>query len=91
MHAAPASHSACGLGSDGTQLVTLVREAGPNLELPGAMVTDGGSGGTVAVFWPSGEGMAPSVRSRIATDARMVTGRRSTSDRPIGRATVRGH
>ena len=45
------SYSACGLGSDGTDLlVELVLEAGPDEGLFGARITGGGSGGTVAVL-----------------------------------------
>jgi L-arabinokinase len=45
------SYSACGLGSDGTDLlVELVREAGPASGLYGAKITGGGSGGTVAIL-----------------------------------------
>lgn len=45
------SYSACGLNSEGTDLlVKLVREAGPAEGLYGAKITGGGSGGTVAVL-----------------------------------------
>jgi galactokinase len=45
------SYSACGLNSEGTDLlVNLVREAGPASGLYGAKITGGGSGGTVAVL-----------------------------------------
>jgi galactokinase len=45
------SYSACGLNSEGTDLlVTLVREAGPGQGLFGAKITGGGSGGTVAIL-----------------------------------------
>jgi galactokinase len=51
MAAAHDSYSACGLGSDGTDLlVKLVCEAGPASGLYGAKITGGGSGGTVAVL-----------------------------------------
>ncbi len=51
MYQSHASYSACGLGSDGTDLlVELVREAGPGSGLYGAKITGGGSGGTVAVL-----------------------------------------
>ena len=51
MFASHASYSACGLGSEGTELlVQLVREAGPAAGLYGAKITGGGSGGTVAVL-----------------------------------------
>jgi len=46
-----ASYSACGLGSDGTDLlVRLVTELGEERGLFGAKITGGGSGGTVAVL-----------------------------------------
>ena len=46
-----ASYSACGLGSEGTDLlVRLVRKYGPKNGLFGAKITGGGSGGTVAVI-----------------------------------------
>jgi galactokinase len=46
-----ASYSACGLGSEGTDLlVELIRRAGPAHGLYGARITGGGSGGTVALL-----------------------------------------
>lgn len=51
MEQSHASYSACGLGSDGTDLlVDLVREVGAGAGLYGAKITGGGSGGTVAVL-----------------------------------------
>jgi L-arabinokinase len=51
MYSSHASYSACGLGSEGTDLlVELVRQAGPKEGLYGAKITGGGSGGTVAVL-----------------------------------------
>jgi galactokinase len=51
MIASHASYSACGLGSDGTDLlVELVRQAGSAAGLFGAKITGGGSGGTVAIL-----------------------------------------
>ncbi|MFL6274641.1 MAG: galactokinase [Blastocatellia bacterium] len=51
MYQSHASYSACGLGSEGTDLlVTLVRQAGAACGLYGAKITGGGSGGTVAVL-----------------------------------------
>ncbi len=45
------SYSACGLNSEGTDLLMmLVREAGSRQGLFGAKITGGGSGGTVAVL-----------------------------------------
>jgi L-arabinokinase len=55
MVAAHASYSACGIGSDGTDLrVELVRERGPQSGLYGAKITGGGSGGTVAILGRTG-------------------------------------
>jgi L-arabinokinase len=49
MYESHASYSACGLGSEGTDLlVNLVRASGPKNGLYGAKITGGGSGGTVA-------------------------------------------
>jgi L-arabinokinase len=54
-----ASYSACGLGSEATDLlVRLVREAGTAAGLYGAKITGGGSGGTVAVLGRAGAGAA---------------------------------
>ena len=51
MYQSDQSHSACGLGSEGTdELVSLVREAGAARGLFGAKITGGGNGGTVAVL-----------------------------------------
>lgn len=51
MYQSHESYSACGLNSEGTDLlVQLVREAGPEHGLHGAKITGGGSGGTVAVL-----------------------------------------
>jgi galactokinase len=51
MYESHASYSACGLGSQATDLlVSLVREAGPGRGFFGAKITGGGSGGTVAVL-----------------------------------------
>ena len=51
MYQSHASYSACGLGSEGTDLlVDLVRKAGSSSGLYGAKITGGGSGGTVAVL-----------------------------------------
>jgi L-arabinokinase len=69
-----ASYSACGLGSDGTDLlVELVRRAGPSSGLFGAKITGGGSGGTVAVL--GRETAAPAV-AEIAREYAAQTGRR---------------
>ena len=54
MYQSHSSYSACGLGSEETDmLVRLVREAGPKGGLFGARITGGGSGGTVAVLGQS--------------------------------------
>jgi L-arabinokinase len=59
MYGSHASYSACGLGSDGTDLlVDLVREAGLSSGLFGAKITGGGSGGTVAILGRSDAGSA---------------------------------
>ena len=59
MYGSHASYSACGLGSDGTDLlVELVREAGPAAGLFGAKITGGGSGGTVAILGRADAGPA---------------------------------
>jgi L-arabinokinase len=51
MYASNDSYTACGLGSDGTDmLVELVRAGGPASGLYGAKITGGGSGGTVAIL-----------------------------------------
>ncbi|HKN17855.1 MAG TPA: galactokinase family protein [Candidatus Sulfotelmatobacter sp.] len=51
MYESHASYSACGLGSEGTDLlVDLVRARGPKNGLYGAKITGGGSGGAVAVL-----------------------------------------
>ncbi len=57
MYSSHNSYSACGLGSDGTDLlVSLVREAGFAKGLYGAKITGGGSGGTVAILGRRGSG-----------------------------------
>jgi galactokinase len=75
MFGSHASYSACGLGSDGTDLlVDMVRRAGPSAGLFGAKITGGGSGGTVAILGRTDAGPA------VATIARQyenVTGRRA--------------
>ena len=51
MYESHASYSACGLGSQGTDLlVEMVKTAGVDRGLFGAKITGGGSGGTVAVL-----------------------------------------
>ena len=51
MREAHESYSACGLGSDGTDLlVEMAKAAGPAHGLFGAKITGGGSGGTVAIL-----------------------------------------
>lgn len=51
MYAAHDSYTACGLASDGTDLlVEMVRDRGPESGLFGAKITGGGSGGTVAIL-----------------------------------------
>ena len=63
-----ASYTACGLGSEGTDLlVGLAREGGRGRGLYGAKITGGGGGGTVAVLGDAGAGAAVSeVAARYA-------------------------
>jgi L-arabinokinase len=73
MYASHASYSACGLGSDGTDLlVQMVRSAGKDAGLYGAKITGGGSGGTVAVL---GRASADHAVERIAKQYSEKTGR----------------
>jgi galactokinase len=73
MYASQPSYSACGLGSDGTDLlVETVRSAGHDAGLYGAKITGGGSGGTVAVLGRADAG--PAVE-RIAKQYCEKTGR----------------
>ncbi len=73
MYASHASYSACGLGSDGTDLlVDLARAAGAAAGIYGAKITGGGSGGTVAIL--AREDAADRVR-RIAAEYAERTGR----------------
>ncbi len=74
MYQSHQSYSACGLGSDGTDLlVDLVGEAGPAAGLFGAKITGGGSGGTVAVL---GRADAGDEVRRIADRYAEQTGRK---------------
>ena len=71
MYESHASYSACGLGSDGTDLIVrLVREEGPANGLYGARITGGGSGGTVAIL---GRSDAHQAIERVAERYREVT------------------
>jgi len=73
MYQSHASYSACGLGSDGTDLlVQLAREAGASQGIFGAKITGGGSGGTVAILGRRDAG--PRV-AQIARDYEARTGR----------------
>lgn len=73
MYEAHASYSACGLGSDGTDLlVRLVQEAGVQAGLYGAKISGGGSGGTLVVLGHRGAG---SVIQQIAERYENTTGR----------------
>jgi galactokinase len=57
MYQSHGSYSACGLGSEGTDLlVALAREAGSAQGIYGAKITGGGSGGTVAILGRRGAG-----------------------------------
>jgi L-arabinokinase len=74
MYGSHASYSACGLGSDGTDLlVDMVRRAGPAAGLFGAKITGGGSGGTVAILGRTGAGEAV---TEIARRYGELTGRK---------------
>jgi L-arabinokinase len=72
MYQSHASYSACGLGSEETDLlVSLVRESGPTRGLFGAKITGGGSGGTVAVL---GRADAEEVVQEVAGNFETATG-----------------
>jgi galactokinase len=72
MYLSHASYSACGLGSDGTDLIVrLVRGEGPANGLYGARITGGGSGGTVAIL---GRPDAHQAINRVAERYGEVTG-----------------
>jgi len=73
MYGSHASYSACGLGSEATDLlVGLVRNEGRAAGLYGARITGGGSGGTVAVL---GRAEAAGAIGRIARQYAERTGR----------------
>jgi len=73
MYAAHESYSACGLGSDGTDLlVQLVRDRGPKSGLFGAKITGGGSGGTVCIL---GRADAASIVDEVAREYTQRSGR----------------
>jgi L-arabinokinase len=73
MYQSHASYGACGLGSEGTDLlVHLVREAPHDDGLLGAKITGGGSGGTVAVL---GRATAGEAVERVAAQYAAATGR----------------
>jgi L-arabinokinase len=73
MAASHESYSACGLGSEGTDLlVQLVHQAGPESGLYGAKITGGGSGGTVAIL---GRCDAEAAVDAVAAKYRGITGR----------------
>ena len=75
MYQSHASYGACGLGSDGTDLlVELARRAGRGAGVYGAKITGGGSGGTVAVLARAGS--RPTLEGLVATYER-ETGRPS--------------
>jgi L-arabinokinase len=76
MYASHESYTACGLGSEGTDLlVRRVREAGARRGLFGAKITGGGSGGTVAVL---GRAQAAGAVAEIAAAYARQTGRGGT-------------
>jgi galactokinase len=73
MYESHASYSACGLGSEGTDLLAdLVRARGPKNGLYGAKITGGGSGGTVAIL---GRREAGPAVNEIASTYSKKTGR----------------
>jgi galactokinase len=73
MAGAHRSYSACGIGSEGTDmLVRLVGEIGPDGGLYGAKITGGGSGGSVAILGRADAG--PAVE-RVAQQYTLATGR----------------
>jgi L-arabinokinase len=73
MYQSHSSYSACGLGSDGTNLlVELARRAGVKDGIYGAKITGGGSGGTVAVLADRKAG--PAI-GRLAAEYAKMTGR----------------
>jgi len=80
MYGSHESYSACGLGSEGTDLlVELVRGAGPQAGLYGAKITGGGSGGTVAVLGraeagPSVEQVAREYSARSGRETYVFSG-----------------
>jgi galactokinase len=78
MYQSHASYSACGLGSDATDLlVDLVRAAGPAKGSYGAKITGGGSGGTVAVLGRQGADIGALARAyaeRTGHAPRVFTG-----------------
>lgn len=94
MYHSHASYSACGLGSDGTELlVQLAREAGPEAGIYGAKITGGGSGGTVAVLGRAGAGnrvrrIAAEYESRTGRTARLFHGS-SPGAASVGAVTLR--
>jgi galactokinase len=64
MHQSHSSYSACGLGSNETDLlVTLTLQAGPSLGFYGAKITGGGSGGTVAILGRRGSDISEIARA----------------------------
>jgi galactokinase len=73
MYQSHSSYSACGLGSDGTNLlVELARRAGAKAGIHGAKITGGGSGGTVAVLADAKAGKAITA---LAAEYAKLTGR----------------
>jgi galactokinase len=72
MYESHASYSACGLGSQGTDLlVEMVKATGVEQGLFGAKITGGGSGGTVAVL---GERNAEAAVKEVAKSYATLTG-----------------
>jgi galactokinase len=77
MYQAHNSYSACGLGSDGTDLiVNLARSWGADKGIYGAKITGGGSGGTVAILSDAKTGAAAT--QAIASEYMRLTQRTAT-------------
>ncbi len=75
MYQSHVSYSACGLGSQDTDLIVdYVRQAGFQSGLYGAKITGGGGGGTVAIL--AQQGMRKQI-DRIATQYEQETGHRA--------------
>jgi L-arabinokinase len=78
MYGSHASYSACGLGTDATDLLVELARARP--DVAGAKITGGGSGGTVCVLCHSdaeteiADTLASAYRDRMGIDPRIIRG-----------------